>query len=108
MRKKCREGSRNLAEEKESTKILKKENNKCEKELSAEKEFVKTLMSDKDKLQIKVVSLEKNLTSLSDLRKEEKHKPRIVVADLMARAEASMSDVHDLSSSLACKEKELE
>ena len=79
MRKKCREGSRNLAEEKESTKILKKENAKCEKELSAEKVFVKTLASDKDKLQIKVLSLEKNLTSLSDLLKEEKHKSRIVI-----------------------------
>ena len=100
--------SATILNNKESTKILKKENNKCEKKLSEEKDIVKTLMSDKDKLQIKVLSLEKNVTSLSDLLKEEKQKSRIVVADLMARAEASMHDAHDLSSLLARKEKELE
>ena len=108
MRKKCREGSSNPAEEKKTTKILKKENNKCEKKLAEEKESAKMLINDNDKIQKKVLSLEKNVTSLSNLLKEEKEKLRIVVADLMARAEAAMNDAHNLSSSLARKEKELE
>ena len=57
MCKKNRGENRNLAEEKESTKILNKEKNKYENKLAEEKESVKMLMNDKDKIKKKCFHL---------------------------------------------------
>lgn len=47
------------------------------------------------------------MTRLSDFPKEETVNSHIVIADLMAKAEVSVNNAHNILSLLACKEREL-